>query len=112
MRTIINYVDKMILSLLLAPTLGMLLILTNSLNIFNISDKSFLVKLIGIISSIITFALSLIIFIIFDFSNIEYQFVQEVYEIKGLNIFLGIDGISIYFVLLTTFITPIVLLSN
>ena len=49
------------------------------------------------------------IFIVFDYSNIEYQFVQEVHEFNGLNIYLGIDGISIYFVLLTTILTPIVL---
>jgi len=56
--------------------------------------------------------ISLIIFISFDFSNIDYQYVQEIKEVKGINIYMGIDGISIYFVLLTTLITPIVLLSN
>jgi NADH-ubiquinone oxidoreductase chain 4 len=103
----------MILLLLLIPTIGILILLTNNVNnTDNNTYKLLSVKLIGLVSSIIAFILSLIIFIIFDYSNIEYQFVQEVYEINGLNIYLGIDGISIYFVLLTTFITPIVLLSN
>jgi NADH-ubiquinone oxidoreductase chain 4 len=52
------------------------------------------------------------IFITYDFSNIDYQFIEEIKEFNGLNIYMGIDGISIYFVLLTTLIMPLVLLSN
>jgi NADH-ubiquinone oxidoreductase chain 4 len=70
------------------------------------------VQYIGLFVSIINLILSLIIFITYDFSNIDYQFVQEIKEFNGLNIYMGIDGISIYFVLLTTLITPLVLLSN
>jgi NADH-ubiquinone oxidoreductase chain 4 len=62
--------------------------------------------------SIINFVISLIIYLLYDYSNINYQFIQEITEINGLNIYIGIDGISLYFVLLTTFITPIVILSN
>jgi NADH-ubiquinone oxidoreductase chain 4 len=51
-------------------------------------------------------------YILFDNSNVDYQFIQEITEIEGLNIYIGIDGISLYFVLLTTFITPIVIVSN
>jgi NADH-ubiquinone oxidoreductase chain 4 len=102
----------MIISLLLVPVLGIIYIIVNSSNVFGTDTESSSVKLIALISSIITFIISLVMYIIFDFSSIEYQFVQEVYEISGLNIYLGIDGISIYFILLTTLITPIVLLSN
>jgi NADH-ubiquinone oxidoreductase chain 4 len=56
--------------------------------------------------------ISLVIFIFFDFSYNQFQFVQEPYDIMGYNIYLGIDGISIYFILLTTIIMPIALLSN
>jgi NADH-ubiquinone oxidoreductase chain 4 len=91
--------------LITIPLIGILTIYTN---IF----KSLDVRIIGLITSIINFIISLILFILFDYSNIEYQFVQEVYEFNGLDIYLGLDGISIYFVLLTTFIMPIVLLSN
>ena len=41
-----------------------------------------------------------------------FQHVQEYYEINNYQIYLGIDGLSIYFVMLTTIITPIALLSN
>ena len=54
----------------------------------------------------------LIVFIIFDFSNNQFQFVQEYHQIGSFDFYLGLDGLSIYFVLLTTIITPIALLSN
>jgi NADH-ubiquinone oxidoreductase chain 4 len=92
--------------LIIIPLIGIFFISTNLLN------KLYDTRVIGLAVSIINFIISLLIFIMFDYSNIEYQFVQEVYEFNGLNIYLGIDGISIYFILLTTFITPIVILSN
>ena len=68
--------------------------------------------MIGLITSIINLILSLFIFIIFDFSSNQFQFVQEYHEINPFHLYLGVDGISIYFVLLTTIIIPISLLSN
>jgi NADH-ubiquinone oxidoreductase chain 4 len=91
--------------LIIIPLIGVIVI---SLNLFNNYDA----RIIGLIVSIITFFLSLTIYILFDYSNIEYQYIQEIYQLKGLNINLGVDGISIYFLILTTFITPIVILSN
>ncbi len=95
----------LILSLIFIPFIGIFFIFTNW---FNKIDS----RLIGLITTILNFFISLIIFILFDFSNIEYQFVQEVYKINSLNIYLGVDGISVYFLLLTTFISPIVIVSN
>jgi NADH-ubiquinone oxidoreductase chain 4 len=69
-------------------------------------------KYIGLCISVMNLILSLIIFVLFDFSNIDYQFVQEIKEFKGINIYMGIDGISIYFILLTTLIILLVILSN
>ena len=63
-------------------------------------------------TSILTLSLSFIIFIVFDFSTNQFQFVQEYHEISSFNLYLGMDGLSIYFVLLTTIIMPISLLSN
>ena len=51
-------------------------------------------------------------FILFDFSGKQFQFIEEQYQINYFDIYLGIDGLSIYFVLLTTIIMPIALLSN
>lgn len=58
------------------------------------------------------FLVSLIILIFFNLSRNHFQYVTESINIYEYNLYLGIDGISIYFVLLTTFIMPIVLLSN
>lgn len=48
----------------------------------------------------------------FDFSINQFQFVQEYHQISYFDLYLGLDGLSIYFVLLTTIITPVALLSN
>jgi len=70
------------------------------------------VKIIALSTSIINLFISLIVFILFDFSSNQFQFVQEYHEISSFDFYLGLDGLSIYFVMLTTIITPIALLSN
>ena len=70
------------------------------------------IKTIALFTSIVNLLVSLIVFILFDYSNNQFQFVQEYFEISSFDFYLGIDGLSIYFVLLTTIITPIALLSN
>jgi NADH-ubiquinone oxidoreductase chain 4 len=70
------------------------------------------IKKIALITSIFNLLISLIIFIIFDFSCNQFQFVEEYLQISYFDFYLGLDGLSIYFVLLTTIITPIALLSN
>ena len=69
-------------------------------------------KMVALITSVLNLIISLIIYILFDFTNNQFQFVQEHYDITFFDIYLGIDGISIYFILLTTIIMPIALLSN
>jgi NADH:ubiquinone oxidoreductase subunit 4 (subunit M) len=98
----------LITTLLLVPLLGILAIVTSPFN----ENNSYNSKVIALATSIFNMLISLFIFIIFDFSSINYQFVQEVHEFNGINIYLGIDGLSIYFVLLTTILIPIVLLSS
>jgi len=95
-------------SLLLIPIIGVFVILINKDN--GVSLKS--IKFIALTTSILNLFLSLIIFILFDFSTNQFQFVQEYHEISYFDFYLGIDGLSIYFILLTTIIIPISLLSN
>ena len=100
----------MSLSLLLIPLLGIcfITIKTNyGLFLNNIKIKS-----IALIILIFNLIISLIVFILFDFSSKQCQFIEEHYKINYFDIYLGIDGLSIYFVLLTTIIMPIALLSN
>jgi len=70
------------------------------------------VKSIALITSIINLVISLIMFILFDFSSKQFQFIEEHYQISYFDIYLGVDGLSIYFILLTTIIMPIAILSN
>jgi hypothetical protein len=63
-------------------------------------------------TSILALFVSLVLFAFFDFTNNQFQFVQEYHEVNTFSFYLGVDGLSIYFVLLTTIIMPIALLSN
>jgi len=110
---IIFFFNKIMLlsCLLLIPIIGIFLI---SSHVSYQSEKSKIVyyKYITLSTSILNLIISLIIYILFDFSNNQFQFVQEDYDLSLFNIYLGVDGISIYFVLLTTIIMPIAILSN
>lgn len=100
----------MLLLLLIVPIIGVFIISTDisyELKHFNLN-----VKTIALTTSIINFLLSLLVFILFDFSSNLFQFVQEYHEISSYEFYLGVDGLSIYFVLLTTTIIPVALLSN
>ena len=65
-------------------------------------------------TSVITFGLSLLLIAYFDTSSASFQYVEEVPWISEYNIgyHLGIDGISIFFLLLTTFLIPICILAS
>lgn len=76
------------------------------------NKKNLFYKKIAFIASVINLIISLIIYILFDFSNNQFQFIQEHYDLSFYDIYLGVDGISIYFVLLTTIIMPIALIAN
>ncbi len=67
---------------------------------------------ISLFSSFATFLLSLFLWYSLDFNTSEFQFVEEKSWINNFIKFkLGIDGISILFIVLTTFITPICIIS-
>ena len=108
------YFLVLLIFLLLVPIAGIFIITTstfyNKNNISVISSKS--VKILALTTSIINLLLSIVIFIAFKFSNNKFQFVQEYYKVNYFDFYLGVDGLSIYFVLLTTLIIPISLLSN
>ena len=65
-------------------------------------------------TSLITFALSLGIWIDFDNSTASFQFVEraEWIPVLGASYHLGVDGISMLFVILSTFLTPLCVLAS
>ena len=95
-------------SLILLPTIGALFIFfTRSKNENNIT-----VKYVALFTSLVNFILSIYLWILFDQSTSDFQFIENRIWIKGLiNYKVGIDGISILFIILTTFITPLCIIS-
>jgi NADH-quinone oxidoreductase subunit M len=71
-------------------------------------------KPIALASSILTFLLSLRLFAVFDPLETGFQLVEHVPWMPeyGIHYFVGVDGISLLLVLLTTFLMPIVLLAS
>jgi NADH:ubiquinone oxidoreductase subunit 4 (subunit M) len=98
-------------SLLIIPLLGITIISTkNTHKPWALNAKH--IKTVALSASLINLYISLIIFILFDFSQNQFQFVENFSYQSSLDFYLGVDGVSIYFILLTTIITPIALLSN
>jgi len=69
---------------------------------------------IALWTSLVDFALSLALWAYFDPTRAEFQFVEHAEWLPGFNIayHMGIDGISLFFVLLATFLTPICIVSS
>jgi NADH-quinone oxidoreductase subunit M len=65
-------------------------------------------------TTLVTFALSLLLLKDFAFGSAEYQFVERYawFEEQGIAYHVGIDGISLYLVLLTTLLMPICILAG
>ena len=100
--------NYLITLLLLIPLVGGLLILVLP------KTKENIVRYSGLAISTVTFILSLLLYFNFDLTNGDIQFIHQFKWIEKLNIsyFVGIDGMSLLLVLLTTFLTPLTLLSS
>ena len=99
----------MLISLLLVPLIGSLLLLFIP---ENNSQNEGRMKVIALSTSLINLFISILLWVQFDSNISGYQFILEFNELSFCHFNIGIDGISLYYVLLTTFITPIALLSN
>ncbi|MGB1034611.1 MAG: NADH-quinone oxidoreductase subunit M, partial [Primorskyibacter sp.] len=69
-------------------------------------------KWLALFTTGVTFALSLVILIQFDPSNTGMQMVEQAPWIMGLQYKMGVDGISVLFVMLTTFTMPLVIAAS
>lgn len=94
--------------LILIPLIGSFLIL------FIRKEHANFIRYTALGISTIAFIISLIIYFQFDSANSDFQFINKFEWIKGLNIHyhLGVDGMSLLLVLLTTFLTPLTLISS
>lgn len=66
----------------------------------------------GLVFSLATFALSLVMLVAFDRAAPGYQLVEEVEWFAGIKYRMGVDGVSLLLVLLTTLLTPISLIAS
>ena len=96
-------------SLLTVPVIGTIIV--SSIDSYKKGSEVY-TKTVALVTSVINLIISLVMFILFNNSTNQFQYVQEHYNVQLFDIYLGVDGISIYFILLTTIIMPIALLSN
>ena len=95
-------------SIILLPTVGAIFIFfTKSSSYKNQSSKN-----LALFVSLANFFLCLYLWFMFDNSKSNFQFIENYEWITGFaNYKVGIDGISILFIILTTFITPLCIIS-
>jgi proton-translocating NADH-quinone oxidoreductase chain M len=73
-------------------------------------SNSHYVKITALIISLLNFIFSLGLWVFFDNATANFQFVETYCWFETIYITLGIDGISLFFILLTTLLVPICLL--
>ena len=95
-------------SLILLPIIGALfLFFTKDKNGNNLTAKY-----VSLFTTIVNFLISIYLWILFDQSTSNFQFIEDREWINGfINYKVGVDGISILFIILTTFITPLCIIS-
>ena len=69
-------------------------------------------KWVAMFATVATFIVSLFILFQFDRNNTGFQFVEEGTWIAGLTYKMGVDGISVLFIMLTTFMMPLVIAAS
>lgn len=94
--------------LLLIPLVGSLLVIALP------KEKASSIRVFGLLVSLTAFVVSLFLYFGFDPALPGFQFSQKVLWVEKLNVsyFVGVDGLSLLLVLLTTFLTPLTLLSS
>ena len=95
-------------SLILLPIVG-------ALFLFFTKDKegnNLTAKYVALFTTVVNFLISIYLWIYFNQSRSSFQFVEDRAWIEGfINYKVGVDGISILFIILTTFITPLCIIS-
>jgi proton-translocating NADH-quinone oxidoreductase chain M len=101
-------INNLLLYILLFPIFGILILL------FIPSKEEHLLKVIALNSTFLSFFGSLLVWFFFNKSFGSFQFVTKFNWFIDLNLSftLGIDGISLFFLLLTTLLIPLCLLTS
>lgn len=101
--------DIILTALILLPLVGagFILLFTNE------ESDTVSIKAWTLLTTLVTFILSLGVWFMFDHETTAFQFVQRIPWFKGLGIsyYVGLDGISLFMVILTTFLMPVCILA-
>ena len=96
-------------SLILLPTVGALFLLFTKESTIKSQQT---IKYVALFVTFVNFFISIYLWYLFDKSIYQFQFVEEKIWLDGfINYKVGVDGISILFIILTTFITPLCIIS-
>ena len=91
------------------PLIGALFILLIPQTNNNSSEQN--CKSVALWTSLITFLVSLLLLIGFDTKDPSFQFIERIVIAEGMMTYqLGIDGFSLIFIILTTFLMPFCIL--
>jgi len=105
-----NYIFHPLTLVTFFPLIGVIILL------FLRDEQKNLARWVALVTSLITFGISLALLAQFNPANPDLQLVVKIpwIQVSNWNItfFLGVDGLSILLVLLTTFLTPISILST
>jgi NADH-quinone oxidoreductase subunit M len=95
-------------ALILLPTIGSLFLIFSKSN----DQSNSTIKYVALFTSVVNFLLSIYLWFLYDETTSAFQFVEDREWLIGIvNYKVGVDGISILFVILTTFITPLCIIS-
>lgn len=102
------YIENLLVYILMFPIVGILILFLTP------AQEERLLKIVALNFSFLSFIGSLFLWFFFQKSTGVFQFVVYVFWIPllNLNLTLGIDGISIFFLLLTTMLVPLCILTS
>lgn len=106
------FLENYLLSLMMGmPMLGALIILIIRHQDKTIENRN--IRSVALFTTLVTFVMTLLMWAGFDNSSADFQFVEKYKWIgEDIHYYVGVDGISMLFVVLTGFLMPIVILSS
>lgn len=107
----IRYLTSMLTAVTFFPVVGVIVLL------FINKERKDLIRWVAIGTTVITFTMSLVMLAQFDSGNPDIQLVARAPWIEigsqwRMDYYLGVDGLSILLVLMTTFLTPVAIFSS
>ncbi len=106
------FLQNYLLSLMmLVPLIGAAFILIIKHQDKDIEKRN--IRSVALLTTLVTFAMSLVLWAGFDNSDADFQFVENYAWIGDtIRYYVGVDGISMLFIVLTAFLMPLVILSS